>query len=78
MVSTDLFIGGGVPDYGTQQYLSLKYANRHGLVAGATGTGKTELAKLLSKNLDMPLLKYDMSEYGEKHSNLFDQHGHTV
>lgn len=35
---------------------------------GPTGTGKTELAKLLSKNLDMPLLKYDMSEYGEKHS----------
>jgi len=28
----------------------------------------TELAKLLSKNLEMPLLKYDMSEYGEKHS----------
>ena len=35
---------------------------------GPTGTGKTELAKLLAKNLDMPLLKYDMSEYGEKHS----------
>jgi len=35
---------------------------------GPTGTGKTELAKLLSANLDMPLLKYDMSEYGEKHS----------
>ena len=35
---------------------------------GPTGTGKTELARLLSKNLDMPLLKYDMSEYGEKFS----------
>jgi ATP-dependent Clp protease ATP-binding subunit ClpA len=35
---------------------------------GPTGTGKTELAKLLSKNLDMALLKYDMSEYSEKHS----------
>ncbi len=35
---------------------------------GPTGTGKTELAKLLAKNLDMPLLKYDMSEYAEKHS----------
>ncbi len=32
------------------------------LFLGPTGTGKTELAKLLSKNLDMPLLKYDMSE----------------
>jgi len=38
------------------------------LFLGPTGTGKTELAKLLSKNLDMTLLKYDMSEYGEKHS----------
>jgi len=38
------------------------------LFMGPTGTGKTELVKLLSKNLDMPLLKYDMSEYGEKHS----------
>jgi ATP-dependent Clp protease ATP-binding subunit ClpA len=38
------------------------------LFLGPTGTGKTELAKLLSKNLDMHLLKYDMSEYSEKHS----------
>ncbi len=38
------------------------------LFLGPTGTGKTELAKLLSKNLEMPLLKYDMSEYGERHS----------
>jgi len=38
------------------------------LFLGPTGTGKTELAKLLSKNLEMPLLKYDMSEYAERHS----------
>lgn len=38
------------------------------LFLGPTGTGKTELAKLLSKFLDMPLQKYDMSEYSEKHS----------
>jgi ATP-dependent Clp protease ATP-binding subunit ClpA len=38
------------------------------LFLGPTGTGKTELAKLLSENLSMPLLKYDMSEYQEKHS----------
>ena len=38
------------------------------LFLGPTGTGKTELAKLLCKNLDMKLLKYDMSEYSEKHS----------
>ena len=38
------------------------------IFTGPTGTGKTELARLLSKSLDMPLLKYDMSEYSEKHS----------
>jgi len=38
------------------------------LFLGPTGTGKTELAKLLSEYLQMPLLKYDMSEYQEKHS----------
>lgn len=38
------------------------------LFLGPTGTGKTEMARLLSKNLDMPLIKYDMSEYGEKHT----------
>ena len=38
------------------------------LFLGPTGTGKTELARLLSSNLDMKLLKYDMSEYSEKHS----------
>ena len=38
------------------------------LFLGPTGTGKTELAKLLAQNLDMALLKYDMSEYQEKHT----------
>jgi ATP-dependent Clp protease ATP-binding subunit ClpA len=38
------------------------------LFLGPTGTGKTELAKLLSANLSMKLVRYDMSEYQEKHS----------
>jgi ATP-dependent Clp protease ATP-binding subunit ClpA len=38
------------------------------LFLGPTGTGKTEMAKLLSQNLDMTLLKYDMSEYQERHT----------
>ena len=38
------------------------------LFLGPTGTGKTELAKLLTENLGMKLLRYDMSEYQEKHS----------
>ena len=38
------------------------------LFLGPTGTGKTELARALADNLDMKLLKYDMSEYQEKHT----------
>ena len=38
------------------------------LLTGKSGTGKTEFAKLLSENLSMKLLRYDMSEYQEKHT----------
>ena len=38
------------------------------LFLGPTGTGKTELARLLARHLDMKLLKYDMSEFQEKHT----------
>ncbi len=38
------------------------------LFVGPTGCGKTELAKTLSKILNEPLLRYDMSEYQEKHT----------
>jgi len=38
------------------------------LFLGPTGTGKTELAKLLAQNLDMHLLRYDMSEYQDRHT----------
>ena len=66
-------------DETVQQVLERVYVNFAGigndnkptgsfLFLGPTGTGKTEFAKLLSKNLDMPLLKYDMSEYSERHS----------
>jgi len=35
---------------------------------GPTGTGKTETAKALAKNLGVRLVRFDMSEYMEKHS----------
>ena len=35
---------------------------------GPTGTGKTETAKVLAKNLGVKLVRFDMSEYQEKHS----------
>ncbi|MDB4331005.1 AAA family ATPase [bacterium] len=35
---------------------------------GPTGTGKTETAKALSTHLGVPLVRFDMSEFQEKHS----------
>ena len=66
-------------DHVVDSVLERIYVSRAGLKAlnkpignflflGPTGTGKTELAKLLSENLGMKLLRYDMSEFQEKHS----------
>ncbi|MEP2784385.1 MAG: ATP-dependent Clp protease ATP-binding subunit ClpA [Pseudoruegeria sp.] len=38
------------------------------LFAGPTGVGKTEVAKQLSDSLGVELLRFDMSEYMEKHA----------
>lgn len=38
------------------------------LFVGPTGVGKTEIAKSLSEELGVPLLRFDMSEYEEKHA----------
>ena len=38
------------------------------IFTGPSGVGKTELAKQLSQTLSMKLLRYDMSEYQERHS----------
>ena len=38
------------------------------LFVGPTGVGKTELARQLAATLGVPLLRYDMSEYQERHA----------
>lgn len=38
------------------------------LFVGPTGVGKTELSKVLAHQLHVPLHRFDMSEYSEKHS----------
>ena len=38
------------------------------LFVGSTGVGKTELARVLADKMEMPLIRFDMSEYQEKHT----------
>ena len=38
------------------------------LFVGPTGVGKTEIARCLASELGSKLIRFDMSEYGEKHS----------
>jgi uncharacterized protein len=44
-----IFVGGGGEGYSVPQSLLLKYGNRHGLIAGATGTGKTVTLQILAE-----------------------------
>jgi len=48
-VSEHIFVGGGGAEYAQSQDMLLKYANRHGLIAGATGTGKTVTLQILAE-----------------------------
>ena len=48
-MTNDIFIGGGGEAYATKQFLNIGYANRHGLIAGATGTGKTVTLQILAE-----------------------------
>ncbi|MBU2958789.1 DUF853 family protein [Paracoccus sp. 1_MG-2023] len=47
------FVGGAGQEYATPETLLLNYANRHGLIAGATGTGKTVTLQTLAESLSL-------------------------
>ena len=48
-MSDRIFVGGGGQDYAEAQSLLLNKSNRHGLIAGATGTGKTVTLQILAE-----------------------------
>ena len=80
-MSETIFIGGGGPDYGEKQGLLLKYANRHGLVAGATGTGKTVTLQIMAEGfsaMGVPVflsdVKGDLSGLAKAGSETFKLH----
>jgi DNA helicase HerA-like ATPase len=78
----DIFIGGGGPDHALPQWLKLQYANRHGLIAGATGTGKTVTLQILAESFSargVPVVlsdvKGDLSGLGAAGREDFKLHG---
>jgi DNA helicase HerA-like ATPase len=81
-MTRDIFIGGGGPDYATQQFLNIGYANRHGLIAGATGTGKTVTLQILAEGFadqGVPVflsdVKGDLSGLAKSGSDTHKLHG---
>ena len=49
MPGDGIFVGGGGEGYAEPRRLLLQYANRHGLITGATGTGKTVTLQILAE-----------------------------
>ncbi|MEM8570286.1 MAG: helicase HerA-like domain-containing protein [Pseudomonadota bacterium] len=49
MAEDAIFVGSGGEGYTDPKHLLLKYANRHGLITGATGTGKTVTLQVLAE-----------------------------
>ncbi|PLL13174.1 ATP-binding protein [Tabrizicola sp. TH137] len=76
-----IFVGGGGEGYAVPQQLLLKYANRHGLIAGATGTGKTVTLQILAEGFSaagvpvfMADVKGDLSGLGAAGSETHKLH----
>jgi hypothetical protein len=59
---TSIFVGGGGEGYAVPQSLLLKYGNRHGLIAGATGTGKTVTLQILAEGFSAAGVPVFMSD----------------
>ncbi len=51
MAGDEILIGGGGKNYAEARNLLTRYANRHGLITGATGTGKTVTLQVLVEGL---------------------------
>ena len=80
-----VFIGSAFDDEGRpfKQWLNLPYANRHGLITGATGTGKTVSLQILAEGLSdagVPVFAADVkgdlagiSQPGEARDFLFER-----
>ncbi|MHA6344104.1 helicase HerA-like domain-containing protein [Roseivivax sp. CAU 1761] len=77
-----IFVGGGGPGNRVPQRLALRYANRHGLIAGATGSGKTVTLQILAEGFSragVPVVlsdvKGDLAGLSRPGSERFRLHG---
>jgi len=84
-MTDSIFVGGGGVGYGTAQQMLLRYGNRHGLIAGATGTGKTVTLQILAEGFSaagVPVflsdVKGDVSGMGQAGSAEHKLHGAFV
>lgn len=60
---SDIFLGSETGASENKQVLALKWANRHGLIAGATGTGKTVTLQVMAEgfsNAGVPVFMADV------------------
>lgn len=80
-----IFVGGGGDGYKLPQTMLLKYGNRHGLIAGATGTGKTVTLQVLAEGFSaegVPVflsdVKGDLSGLGAAGSDAHKAHDSFV
>ncbi|MCK4713787.1 MAG: DUF853 family protein, partial [Marinosulfonomonas sp.] len=80
-MSDRIFVGGGGIGHADAQQMLLKYTNRHGLIAGATGTGKTVTLQILAEELSaagvpvfMSDVKGDLSGLAVAGSDTFKLH----
>lgn len=53
MIAESILVGGGGSDHTIPQELLLRLGNRHGLVTGATGTGKTVTLQILAEGFSL-------------------------
>ncbi len=80
-ITDRIFVGGGGENYAEPQSLLLSYGNRHGLIAGATGTGKSVTLQILAEGFSaqgVPVflsdVKGDLSGLGASGSETFKLH----